>query len=286
MIAFHVAASHSSHRQGRCPQNMLRFEESAVAMDLHLTLFRASRSRCFHCSKRAYRKCTGCWWRPSRCSYCRQWYDSCARLQYVSLIYPSGLSSIEVSDNGSGICPDDYEVLAVKHTTSKIAVFSDLEKVQSFGFRGEALSSLCAIGDGITVTTRTAAQTVATKLVYDRNGVLVSRSPCARKQGTTVIVTKLFSSLPVRLKDFELNKSRELHRTNKRVQVSSRFRFNNSLIFNCRTSHCIAGLRTCLHEREIQRCQCRWRTHQHHSHHSRVLQTPRQLLHHIFCQTS
>ena len=112
----------------------------------------------------------------------------------------------------------------MKHTTSKIAVFSDLESVQSFGFRGEALSSLCAIGDGITVSTRTAAQTIATKLVYDKNGVLVSRSPCARKQGTTVSVAKLFSSLPVRLKDFELNKPRELHRTIKRVQVSARAR--------------------------------------------------------------
>ena len=131
------------------------------------------------------------------------------------------MTCLEVSDNGSGIRPEDYDVLAVKHTTSKIAVFSDLESVQSFGFRGEALSSLCAIGDGITVSTRTATQTMATKLVYDRNGVLVSRSPCARKQGTTVTVTKLFSSLPVRLKDFELNKPRELHRTIKRVQVGA-----------------------------------------------------------------
>lgn len=145
---------------------------------------------------------------------------------FVILLYSpdslSGLTCIEVGDNGSGIRPEDYEVLAVKHTTSKIAVFSDLESVQSFGFRGEALSSLCAIGDGITVSTRTANQAIATKLVYDRNGVLVSRSPCARKQGTTVCVSKLFSSLPVRLKDFELNKPRELHRTIKRIQVNIR----------------------------------------------------------------
>ena len=155
--------------------------------------------------------------------------DCGAAFPHVSNVFasheiPAGLTCIEVSDNGSGIRSEDYEVLAVKHTTSKIAVFSDLESVQSFGFRGEALSSLCAIGDGITVSTRTAAQTIATKLVYDKNGVLVSRSPCARKQGTTVSVAKLFSSLPVRLKDFELNKPRELHRTIKRVQVSARAR--------------------------------------------------------------
>lgn len=150
----------------------------------------------------------------------------------------TGLTCIEVSDNGSGIRPEDYEVLAVKHTTSKIAVFSDLESVQSFGFRGEALSSLCAIGDGITVCTRTAAQTVATKLVFDKNGVLVSRSPCARKQGTTVSVAKLFSSLPVRLKDFELNKPRELHRTIKRVQVMNALHAISSIRSSCVTFFC------------------------------------------------
>jgi DNA mismatch repair protein PMS2 len=166
--------------------------------------------------------------------------------EYDNLIFSSGLTSIEVSDNGSGIRPEDYDVLAVKHTTSKIAVFSDLECVQSFGFRGEALSSLCAVGDGITVSTRTANQAVATKLVYDRNGVLVSRSPCARKQGTTVVVTKLFSSLPVRLKDFELNKPRELHRTIKRVQVIL-FRSAQPWTHRQCVTLLFSGLRTCLH---------------------------------------
>ena len=53
--------------------------------------------------------------------------------------------AIEVSDNGSGIDPQDYEKIALKHYTSKIQEFEDLENVVSYGFRGEALSSLCAM---------------------------------------------------------------------------------------------------------------------------------------------
>ena len=50
-----------------------------------------------------------------------------------------GLDSIEVSDNGKGISPDDYETIALKHYTSKLSSYEDLTSLQTFGFRGEAL---------------------------------------------------------------------------------------------------------------------------------------------------
>ena len=56
-----------------------------------------------------------------------------------------GSESIEVIDNGSGIHPKDYEAIALKHYTSKLKEFSDLTLVETFGFRGEALSSLSAL---------------------------------------------------------------------------------------------------------------------------------------------
>ena len=57
-----------------------------------------------------------------------------------------GLDLVEVSDNGSGVSQDNFEALTLKHHTSKIRDFSDLEVgVATFGFRGEALSSLCAL---------------------------------------------------------------------------------------------------------------------------------------------
>lgn len=52
---------------------------------------------------------------------------------------------LEVADNGCGVHPNDYEALALKHYTSKLKEFSDLMTVATFGFRGEALSSLCAL---------------------------------------------------------------------------------------------------------------------------------------------
>ncbi len=56
-----------------------------------------------------------------------------------------GMDTIEVHDNGSGIEEKDYEALGLKHYTSKLREFSDLSMVDTFGFRGEAVSSLCAL---------------------------------------------------------------------------------------------------------------------------------------------
>ena len=57
-----------------------------------------------------------------------------------------GSELVEVSDNGSGVEEENFEGLTLKHHTSKISDFSDLEVgVATFGFRGEALSSLCAL---------------------------------------------------------------------------------------------------------------------------------------------
>ena len=57
-----------------------------------------------------------------------------------------GADSLEVVDNGSGVLPENLAALALKHHTSKLNVFADLVGVETFGFRGEALSSLCALG--------------------------------------------------------------------------------------------------------------------------------------------
>ena len=50
-----------------------------------------------------------------------------------------GADLIEVSDNGTVVAPENHAALALKHHTSKLAAFADLEGVRSFGFRGEAV---------------------------------------------------------------------------------------------------------------------------------------------------
>ncbi|XP_037791129.1 mismatch repair endonuclease PMS2-like [Penaeus monodon] len=126
-----------------------------------------------------------------------------------------GISMVEVIDNGKGVEENDFEGLTLKHHTSKIQDFGDLVGVKTFGFRGEALSSLCALSD-LTIATRHESQAVATKLVYDHNGKLVSKTPCPRQVGTTVTLQNLFSTLPVRHKEFQRNIKKEF---GKMVQV-------------------------------------------------------------------
>lgn len=119
-----------------------------------------------------------------------------------------GSESIEVADNGHGVKPEDYQCLARKHHTSKLTEFSDLEAVNTFGFRGEALSSLCSLSE-LSVITRTTEEVVAKKLDFDSMGVLVHQEDVARAVGTTVAVRNLFKPLPVRHREFKRNLKRE-----------------------------------------------------------------------------
>ncbi|KAI0692134.1 hypothetical protein C8T65DRAFT_745273 [Cerioporus squamosus] len=122
-----------------------------------------------------------------------------------------GLESFEVVDNGSGIPPEDYDSVALKHHTSKLSSFTDLESVATFGFRGEALSSLCALAESVSVTTATVAEApVGTVIEFERTGKAKSKKgKAARQRGTTVTVSGLFKPLPVRRKELERNAKRE-----------------------------------------------------------------------------
>uniref|UniRef100_UPI0037E77089 mismatch repair endonuclease PMS2 n=1 Tax=Semicossyphus pulcher TaxID=241346 RepID=UPI0037E77089 len=119
-----------------------------------------------------------------------------------------GAELVEVSDNGKGVEEANFEGLTLKHHTSKLKDFSDLIHVETFGFRGEALSSLCALSDLGVVTCHESSQ-VGTKLVFDHKGHMVQKSPHPRQQGTTVSLQQLFYTLPVRHKEFQRNIKKE-----------------------------------------------------------------------------
>jgi DNA mismatch repair protein PMS2 len=83
--------------------------------------------------------------------------------------------------------------------------------LDTFGFRGEALSSLCSLSN-LFIVTRNAKSTKATKIEYDQNGMIKTKTSCARSVGTTVQLEKLFYSLPVRHKEFLKNLKKDYHK--------------------------------------------------------------------------
>ncbi|MFB9151103.1 DNA mismatch repair endonuclease MutL [Roseovarius ramblicola] len=107
-----------------------------------------------------------------------------------------GKTLIHVSDDGCGIAPDDLALALARHATSKIDG-SDLLDIHSFGFRGEALPSLGAVGR-LTITARADGHDAAEIAVT--GGQVSAAKPAARGRGTTVTLRDLFYATPARLK--------------------------------------------------------------------------------------
>ena len=105
--------------------------------------------------------------------------------------------SLRVSDNGSGIHPDDIELAFLKHATSKISTSEDLFDIHTMGFRGEALASVISIAK-VTCKTRTKDNETGTMVECEESNV--KRMPCACAVGTTMEVRDLFYNTPVRQK--------------------------------------------------------------------------------------
>ncbi len=109
-----------------------------------------------------------------------------------------GLNLIKISDNGTGILADDLPLAIAAHATSKISRLDDLSTISSMGFRGEALASIAAVSK-FSLISKPAIQKHAMMLQVNGSGELLI-APCARQDGTTVIVRDLFFNAPVRKK--------------------------------------------------------------------------------------
>ncbi|WFC94626.1 ATP-binding mismatch repair protein [Malassezia brasiliensis] len=131
-----------------------------------------------------------------------------------------GLAGIEVLDDGSGVAPADYATLALKHHTSKLSSFDDLQSVTTLGFRGEALASLCGVARVSVLTATQREVPMGTVLEFDTHGVLTSSNKrVARQRGTTVTVTELLQQFPVRRKELERNVKREYNKAHAMLQA-------------------------------------------------------------------
>ncbi len=109
-----------------------------------------------------------------------------------------GIRSIKVVDNGLGIPSTEVELAFCRYATSKIANLVDLEKIESLGFRGEALPSIAAVAE-IELSTKSSLNNVGSYLHLQENEEL-RREDISRPSGTTVVVRRLFRYFPARLK--------------------------------------------------------------------------------------
>ncbi|KAK4538010.1 hypothetical protein CDCA_CDCA15G4035 [Cyanidium caldarium] len=134
----------------------------------------------------------------------------------------SGLESIEVADDGSGIRAEDLPRLCEAYTTSKWpAGASVTEAPDSYGFRGQALSALAHLSQ-LEVVTRCgdgSADCPATRAVYAADGRLQRCEPAARAVGTTVRAASLFGSVPVRRREAVAQSKRQLQHALRQVQA-------------------------------------------------------------------
>lgn len=109
-----------------------------------------------------------------------------------------GRTLIRVSDDGSGIPPEEAALAFAQHATSKIQTSDDLFAIATMGFRGEALASIASVSHATMVTrTRQADQAVRIEVKDSVVGPVV---PCAAATGTTIDVRDLFYSVPARRK--------------------------------------------------------------------------------------
>ena len=100
--------------------------------------------------------------------------------------------------NHSNFPDDQIEIAFSRHATSKISNFSDLDRILSYGFRGEALPSIASVSR-MRMVSRTPEASSASEILYE-GGVLQSHQPMAGPPGTNVEVENLFYNTPARRK--------------------------------------------------------------------------------------
>jgi DNA mismatch repair protein MutL len=107
-----------------------------------------------------------------------------------------GVKRIAITDNGRGIPPEELPLALARHATSKIASLTDLENVNTLGFRGEALASIASVA-AVSITSRTANAAHAWEIVGSHQGTV---SPSSGAFGTTIDVQDLYFNTPARRK--------------------------------------------------------------------------------------
>ena len=123
--------------------------------------------------------------------------DAGARRVVVD-IESGGLALIRVADDGHGMDQKDALLATLRHATSKIQRLDDLRRIESFGFRGEALPSIASVSRFV-LRTRRAEDDEGSEITIEGGGPAAAK-PCGSAAGTSIEVRELFFNTPARRK--------------------------------------------------------------------------------------
>lgn len=127
-----------------------------------------------------------------------------AGADYIEIeIRDGGVGLIRIKDNGCGMDGEDLALAFERHATSKIQEVQDLYRLQTFGFRGEALPSIAAVAQ-VEMSSSSAAETVGHKIRF-AGGVQEGMEEIGAPHGTIIEVRNLFYNLPARRKFLKSN---------------------------------------------------------------------------------
>ena len=150
----------------------------------------------------------------------------------------AGKEEIIITDNGIGMSPEDAKLCFAHHATSKISHVNDLTSIITYGFRGEALSSIASVSR-VELKTKTDQEKTATHIIL-HNNVLEHDGLIAHQTGTTLSISHLFDNVPARKKflksdDTEWNQIVSIFQAFCLKQINIHFKLlhNDYVSYNC-----------------------------------------------------
>ena len=156
----------------------------------------------------------------------------------------AGQKLIRVIDNGCGMSKQDALLAFKRHATSKITALSDLNTIQSFGFRGEALPSIAAVSE-VSIRTKSAHDSLGTHIKKD--GFIETVHEISCNQGTDISVRDLFYTIPARKKFLKKPHTEWRHITHifqalslSYPHITMNLYHNNELIYQCTQTDTLA----------------------------------------------
>lgn len=127
-------------------------------------------------------------------------------------IKEGGIKEIKISDDGTGIEPDDFSRVFLPHSTSKIRTVDDLDKIGTLGFRGEALASISSVSR-VKLQSKTRDNELGKEMLIE-GGITQYEKEIGFDNGTTLTVSDLFFNVPARAKFLRKARQEALDITN------------------------------------------------------------------------